>query len=127
MKNVATLIFGLAAMLILASCFIGGDEKTTVINELKNEGWTDIMVQPTEEEDGTYYFHAETEACFGKTIMVEGTLAYDQTGIEPVVMTAYGVDDEGTMLVIGTWDPLNDWIYTEYGSAYLREVRHYTT
>lgn len=127
MKHVATLIFGLAAMLILASCFIGGEEKepvtkTTIMEELKEEGWTEIYVEPTGEDDNSFIFYVEQEI-EGKPIMVEGSLVYDKW-IEPVEMTAYGYQN-GCYYEIGSWDVLNDdWAYTDFGTEFMYDVRH---
>ena len=128
MKHVATLIAGLAAMLILASCFINGDEKepvtkSTIIDELKEEGWEEIYVEPTGEDDNTYRFYVEAELIEGRPIMVEGSLVYDKW-IEPVEMTAYGYQN-GCYYEVGTWDELNDWVYTDFGNEFMHEVRHY--
>ena len=126
MKHVATLIAGLAAMLLLASCFVGGETNATehtVKNELKEEGWEEIYVEPTGEDDNTYRFCVETEIIEGRPIMVEGSLVYDKW-IEPVEMTAYGYQN-GCYYIIGTWDALNDWTYTDFGTEFMYDVRHY--
>ena len=126
MKHVATLIAGLAAMLIMASCFIGGDKteatETTIMDELKEEGWTEIYVEPTGEDDNTYRFYVEAELIEGKPLMVEGTLVYDKW-IEPVEMTAYGYQN-GCYYEVGSWDVLNDWVYTDFGTEFMYDVRH---
>lgn len=126
MKHVATLIAGLAAMLLLASCFIGGETKateSTIMEELKEEGWEEIYVEPTGEDDNTYRFYVEAELIEGRPIMVEGSLTYDKW-IEPVEMTAYGYQN-GCYYEVGTWDELNDWVYTDFGTEFMHEVRHY--
>jgi len=127
MKHVATLIAGLAAMLLLASCFIGGEksERQMIVEELKEEGWVIMELQPTGEDDDTWDFTVDTDVA-GQQIMVSGTLVHEEDGIEPVEMTAYGFH-EGYMNIfrIGTWDPINDWTYTAEGEEYLFQVNHY--
>lgn len=121
MKNILKLTIGLAMMLMLASGFTKPtDTEAKIESELKEEGWTDILIQPTEDEK--YEFGCESLPEFGKTIYVKGTLSYDD-GIEPIEMTAYGVDNEGLIRVIGTWSKDEDWQYTEYGEEHLRSVR----
>ena len=126
MKKIMELVIGVIMMAMVASCFTGTKENTAsyIREELEDSGWTDILVQPT--DNNMYEFGCESLPQFGKTIYIKGTLTYDN-GIEPVEMTAYGVDDEGVIRVIGNWTEDEDWIYTEYGEEYLHTVEHHVT
>lgn len=125
MRNIIKLMIGLATMLVLASGFTKptATNETQIEAELKEDGWTDILIQAT--ENGEYDFECESLPQFGRTIYVKGVLTYDENGIDPVEMTAYGIDNEGVIRVIGNWTEDDDWVYTEFGTEYLHSVEHY--
>lgn len=123
MKKIMELVIGVIMMAMVASCFTGENNEHKIENELKDSGWTDILIKAT--ENGEYNFECESLPEFGRTIYIKGVLTYDENGIDPVEMTAYGVDNEGVIRVVGNWDIEDDWVYTEFGEEYLRTVEHH--
>ena len=130
MKHVMELVIGVIMMALVASCFAGKDEQkpvneNTIMDELMEEGWTNIYVELVNEEEHKYKFDCET-MIGDNPIMIEGLLVYND-GLEPIKMTAYGYQN-GCFHVIGYYKEENgDWEYTEFGEKYLKTVRHYTT
>lgn len=86
--------------------------------DLEEEGWQNICL--TETENDEWRFSVETEIPGERSLIVEGTLTYEDDEVIPESMTAYGVDEDGELFVVGTWDAeIDDWNYTPEGEAYL--------
>lgn len=131
MKHMATLIFGLAAMLILASCFIGGTNKETetVVTET-DSNINDIKatlalqeVTPEEVEKVAENLYRFVGYCTDEdlTLRVEGDIDTSDESWDITWATLMLINEDGDRELLATYNAETDedWNITSAGYAYL--------
>lgn len=109
----------LVATALIWAVAAGPNTEGKIRADLEEEGWQNICLTETEEND-EWRFSVDTEIPGERTLIVEGTLVYEDDEVIPESMTAYGVDEDGNSFVVGTWDAeIDDWVYTPEGEEYL--------
>lgn len=130
MKHMATLLFGLAAMLIMASSFITGTKEETTVAETTDENINDIKatlalqeVTPEEVEKVAENLYRFVGYCTDEdlTLRVEGDIDTSDESWDITWATLMLVNEDGTREVLATFNAETDedWNVTSAGYAYL--------
>lgn len=129
MKHMATLLFGLAVMLIMASCFITGTkEETTTITEdgTINDIKATLALQevtPEEVEKVAENLYRFVGYCTDEdlTLRVEGDIDTSDESWDITWATLMLVNEDSTRELLATYNAETDedWNVTSAGYAYL--------